>query len=220
MPPSSIPPAYVPSSDFWICLSSADRYDQMYTIIMADANPVGTDETTMEQTRHWLVNGASLTGSAPYDVNFTGSTAMYVLPAPLSIRLVSLLLEGRDADETDSQYQLQRPRPCQRQRLSPVSLALRSLASLALLHELRRIVHELTVSIDMSSSSTPSHPPLRRRPTFPWPTRPSAPSTWPLTSCLPVSATSSLPTTSKSKSARPVLPCVPPFSHLTCLYPI
>jgi hypothetical protein len=51
---------------------------QTYTVIMVDANPVGTDESTTAQTRHWLVNGASFdtTGDAPYAVNLTGSTSM------------------------------------------------------------------------------------------------------------------------------------------------
>ena len=33
-----------------------------YTLVMADAGPVGTDETK-GQTRHWLVNGVTLSGS-------------------------------------------------------------------------------------------------------------------------------------------------------------
>lgn len=33
-----------------------------YTIVMADADIVGTDETG-GQTRHWLVNGVTLTGA-------------------------------------------------------------------------------------------------------------------------------------------------------------
>ena len=32
-----------------------------YTVVMVDAGPVGTDET-QGQTRHWLVNGASISG--------------------------------------------------------------------------------------------------------------------------------------------------------------
>lgn len=49
---------------------------------MVDADIVGTDESTTEQTRHWLVNSASLsTDSAPYAVNWTGSTSMYAVLA-------------------------------------------------------------------------------------------------------------------------------------------
>ncbi|WVQ81025.1 hypothetical protein IAT38_003132 [Cryptococcus sp. DSM 104549] len=58
----------------------------LYTIIMVDADVVGTDESTTQQTRHWLVNSASLaTGSdAPYAVNWTGSTSItdYAGPGP------------------------------------------------------------------------------------------------------------------------------------------
>lgn len=34
-----------------------------YTLVMADAGPVGTDET-QGQTRHWLVNSVTLSGSS------------------------------------------------------------------------------------------------------------------------------------------------------------
>ncbi|GFZ43739.1 hypothetical protein JCM24511_01459 [Saitozyma sp. JCM 24511] len=55
-----------------------------YTLMMVDANPVGTDESTTAQTRHWLVNSVTLEGSAPYSVNYTGSTAItnYAGPGP------------------------------------------------------------------------------------------------------------------------------------------
>jgi phosphatidylethanolamine-binding protein len=33
-----------------------------FTLVMADADIVGTDETA-GQTRHWLVNGVTLTGA-------------------------------------------------------------------------------------------------------------------------------------------------------------
>jgi hypothetical protein len=48
---------------------------------MVDADIVGTDEATMAQTRHWLVNGASveMTGEAPYAFNYTGATSVLVL---------------------------------------------------------------------------------------------------------------------------------------------
>ena len=44
-----------------------------YTLVMADAGPVGTDET-QGQTRHWLVNSVTLIGADPfcflYDASF------------------------------------------------------------------------------------------------------------------------------------------------------
>lgn len=60
---------------------------QLYTIVMVDADIVGTDESTTQQTRHWLVNSASLsTDAAPYAVNWTGSTSItdYAGPGPAS----------------------------------------------------------------------------------------------------------------------------------------
>ncbi|OXG45106.1 nuclear protein [Cryptococcus neoformans] len=60
---------------------------QLYTIVMVDADIVGTDESTTEQTRHWLVNSASLsTEAASYAVNWTGSTSItdYAGPGPAS----------------------------------------------------------------------------------------------------------------------------------------
>ncbi|KDQ59411.1 hypothetical protein JAAARDRAFT_126989 [Jaapia argillacea MUCL 33604] len=56
-----------------------------YTIIMADAGPVGTDETA-GQTRHWLVNDVTLSGSNPLNVTTTNGTAItdYAGPAPAS----------------------------------------------------------------------------------------------------------------------------------------
>ncbi|ORX34585.1 phosphatidylethanolamine-binding protein [Kockovaella imperatae] len=59
--------------------------DNRYTVILADANVVGTDESTEAQTRHWLVNGASLdTSSAPWTVTYTNATSItdYAGPAP------------------------------------------------------------------------------------------------------------------------------------------
>ncbi|KAK8845323.1 hypothetical protein IAR55_006036 [Kwoniella newhampshirensis] len=60
----------------------------LYTILMVDANPVGTDEATTEQTRHWLVNSVSIAtaSAAPYAVNYTGSTAItdYAGPGPFA----------------------------------------------------------------------------------------------------------------------------------------
>ncbi|WWC57920.1 uncharacterized protein I303_100455 [Kwoniella dejecticola CBS 10117] len=57
----------------------------LYTVLMADANAVGTDQNVTEQTRHWLVNGVSLSGdTAPYTVNYTGATTItdYAGPGP------------------------------------------------------------------------------------------------------------------------------------------
>ena len=51
---------------------------------MVDADKVGTNEATTPQTRHWLVNGVRLQGGedggAPYSLNYTGSTSVYVSP--------------------------------------------------------------------------------------------------------------------------------------------
>ncbi|KAI0702328.1 phosphatidylethanolamine-binding protein [Cytidiella melzeri] len=54
-----------------------------YTLVMADAGPVGTDET-QGQTRHWLVNGVTLTGSTPLNVSTQTGVAItnYAGPAP------------------------------------------------------------------------------------------------------------------------------------------
>ncbi|TDL27199.1 PEBP-like protein [Rickenella mellea] len=55
-----------------------------FTLTMVDAGPVGTDES-QGQTRHWLVNGVSLTGSASnQSVSTTGATPItdYAGPAP------------------------------------------------------------------------------------------------------------------------------------------
>ncbi|OCF39896.1 nuclear protein [Kwoniella heveanensis CBS 569] len=57
-----------------------------FTLIMVDANPVGTDESTEAQTRHWLVNGVSINqgSSAPYALSFDGATTItdYAGPGP------------------------------------------------------------------------------------------------------------------------------------------
>jgi hypothetical protein len=39
--------------------SSADTFTGNFTLVMADADVVGTNET-VGQTRHWLVNGVTL----------------------------------------------------------------------------------------------------------------------------------------------------------------
>ena len=50
---------------------------QKYTVILADADIVGTDESTMPQTRHWLVNGAMLDSTqTPYLLDYNQSTSM------------------------------------------------------------------------------------------------------------------------------------------------
>ncbi|KAI0255382.1 phosphatidylethanolamine-binding protein [Lactifluus subvellereus] len=54
-----------------------------FTIVMADADIVGTDETA-GQTRHWLVNGVTLTGTAPLVVSLDKGVAItqYAGPGP------------------------------------------------------------------------------------------------------------------------------------------
>lgn len=55
-----------------------------YTLLMADADVVGTDES-VGQTRHWLVNGVTLTGSnSSLNVSTAGGVAVtdYAGPAP------------------------------------------------------------------------------------------------------------------------------------------
>ena len=84
--------------------NSTVQLNGAFTLVMADAGPVGTDET-QGQTRHWLVNGVTLsgvfasllpsfhrpnalatTGSSPSTVNTTTGTAItqYAGPAPAS----------------------------------------------------------------------------------------------------------------------------------------
>ncbi|THH33007.1 hypothetical protein EUX98_g1230 [Antrodiella citrinella] len=56
----------------------------LFTLAMVDAGPVGTDETK-GQTRHWLVNGVTVTGdAAPFTVSIENGTAIteYAGPAP------------------------------------------------------------------------------------------------------------------------------------------
>lgn len=73
-----------------------------YTLVMADADVVGTDESK-GQTRHWLVNDVTLTGSSPFNVSTASGLAVteYAGPAPASgsgaHRYVILLLpQGSD----------------------------------------------------------------------------------------------------------------------------
>ncbi|WVQ76513.1 hypothetical protein IAR50_006183 [Cryptococcus sp. DSM 104548] len=58
----------------------------LYTVVMVDADIVGTDESTTNQTRHWLVNSAGLASgsSGSQAVNWTGSTSItdYAGPGP------------------------------------------------------------------------------------------------------------------------------------------
>ncbi len=56
----------------------------MYTVMMVDANQVGTDQNQTAQTRHWLVNTVGLSGSGPYGINYSGSKAVtdYAGPGP------------------------------------------------------------------------------------------------------------------------------------------
>ena len=45
--------------------------------MMVDADIVGTDESSTNQTRHWLVNGAKLTeGDSGWSVTWDGSTSV------------------------------------------------------------------------------------------------------------------------------------------------
>ncbi|WVR03417.1 hypothetical protein IAU60_000408 [Kwoniella sp. DSM 27419] len=56
-----------------------------FTLLMVDANTVGTDESTEAQTRHWLVNGVTLNkASTPYTVTFDNATTItdYAGPGP------------------------------------------------------------------------------------------------------------------------------------------
>ncbi|KAI0340190.1 PEBP-like protein [Trametopsis cervina] len=73
-----------PVPSLW--LSSADSSvttDGNYTLIMADAGPVGTDETK-GQTRHWLVNGVTLSDATTLNVTTDSGTEItkYAGPAP------------------------------------------------------------------------------------------------------------------------------------------
>ncbi|THH07259.1 hypothetical protein EW146_g9374 [Bondarzewia mesenterica] len=66
--------------------NSTVKLEGNYTLVMADADVVGTDETK-GQTRHWLVNGVTLTGSsAPLNVSTESGVAVtsYAGPAPAS----------------------------------------------------------------------------------------------------------------------------------------
>jgi len=57
-----------------------------FTLVMADADVVGTDEATAGQTRHWLVNGVTLisTSSTSFNVSTSSGVAVtqYAGPAP------------------------------------------------------------------------------------------------------------------------------------------
>ncbi|KAI0060840.1 PEBP-like protein [Artomyces pyxidatus] len=66
--------------------NSSESLQGTYTLVMADADIVGTDES-VGQTRHWLVNNVTVSGtgtSAPYNVSTEGSIAVteYAGPAP------------------------------------------------------------------------------------------------------------------------------------------
>ncbi|ODO01793.1 nuclear protein [Cryptococcus wingfieldii CBS 7118] len=58
----------------------------LYTVVMVDADIVGTDESSTQQTRHWLVNSAGIESgsSGSQAVNWTGSTSItdYAGPGP------------------------------------------------------------------------------------------------------------------------------------------
>ncbi|KAH8102846.1 phosphatidylethanolamine-binding protein [Cristinia sonorae] len=58
--------------------------EELFTLAMVDAGPVGSDQS-QGQTRHWLVNGVTLTGEkAPFTVSTANGTAItqYAGPAP------------------------------------------------------------------------------------------------------------------------------------------
>lgn len=126
---------------------------------MVDADIVGTDESTTEQTRHWLVNSASLsTEAAPYAVNWTGSTSMYAVLAnhtchsPCSFFDTSTDYAGPGpASGSGSHRYVSHP------FIPLLILKLRMNAELT---------HEPLFSIDTSSSSTRSPIPSLLPPTF------------------------------------------------------
>eukprot|EP00753_Platysulcus_tardus_P010139 PLAT2502.1.p2 GENE.PLAT2502.1~~PLAT2502.1.p2 ORF type:complete len:281 (-),score=9.42 PLAT2502.1:130-972(-) len=82
--------------------NSSSTYNGTTTVIMADAGPVGTDES-QGQTRHWLVYGASLSGNGPYTLDTTTGTNVteYAGPAPPpgsgAHRYVIMLFEQTDS---------------------------------------------------------------------------------------------------------------------------
>ncbi|WWC97266.1 hypothetical protein V866_004145 [Kwoniella sp. B9012] len=99
--------AVASSPEITVTPESADSDDfqagKLYTVLMADANAVGTDQNVTEQTRHWLVNSVGISGdSAPYALNYTGATTItdYAGPGPLegtgSHRYVIALYEQGD----------------------------------------------------------------------------------------------------------------------------
>ncbi|KAK1926338.1 phosphatidylethanolamine-binding protein [Papiliotrema laurentii] len=55
-----------------------------YTVIMIDADIVGTNALNTPLTRHWLVNGAGLSDSTPHQVTFDQATTItdYAGPGP------------------------------------------------------------------------------------------------------------------------------------------
>ncbi|OCF59860.1 hypothetical protein L486_02533 [Kwoniella mangroviensis CBS 10435] len=99
--------AVASSPEITVTPESADSDDfqagKLYTVLMADANAVGTDQNVTEQTRHWLVNSVGISGdSAPYALNYTGATTItdYAGPGPFegtgSHRYVIALYEQGD----------------------------------------------------------------------------------------------------------------------------
>ncbi|KZT59760.1 PEBP-like protein [Calocera cornea HHB12733] len=62
--------------------TSATTASSLYTLIMVDADVVGTDES-VGQTRHWLVNDVSVSGSGePLSVNLDNATAITNFAGP------------------------------------------------------------------------------------------------------------------------------------------
>ena len=175
---------------------------QMYTVMMVDANPVGTDESSTEQTRHWLVNGASLGDSAPYAVNYTGSTPVYVASVVIRRSPPFLYRSNPFAGLTDLSGQTM---------LGQVRLAAAVLTGKCrTLHSQRHpanrawhdwhSVHTLTSGPATSFSSTPSPRPLPLPPIFRPRALPLAPSHFPTTSPALAWGLSSRRIISRSKS--------------------
>lgn len=63
--------------------NSSVKLEGSFTLAMIDADIVGTDET-QGQTRHWLVNGVTLSGSSPLNASTESATTVtnYAGPGP------------------------------------------------------------------------------------------------------------------------------------------
>lgn len=80
----------VSSSPSLTVVPSADAADisanNRYTVMMIDADIVGTNALNTPLTRHWLVNGASISANAPYQITYDSATNItdYAGPGPAS----------------------------------------------------------------------------------------------------------------------------------------